>query len=357
MTDLDKIDSRLLAKFDPAGMGKIIADFPLQCREAVTIARKADVRLSKSVYRNIVICGMGGSAIAGDILASYLSDRMPSAIFVQRNYGLPGWVGKDDLVIASSYSGETEETLSDFEEALKRKSAVAAITSGGKLKDRCAVLGIPFTTIPGGLPPRGALGYSFFALLGLFLSSGLIQNQDDVLKETLDVLEKLTGDYSVDKPSKENRAKQIASEIYGYMPLVYASSDLLAPVARRWANQLNENAKVLSYWAAMPELCHNEIVGWDKLPEIRLKTKIITLQDSEDHNRNSLRFDVLRDIINSESAGIIKIQSIGRSKLARMFSLLYLADYISYYLALLNETDPMPVKRIDKLKSVLKERK
>lgn len=357
MTDLDNIDSRLLEKFDPKGMGKIIADFSLQCRQAVEIARKADVKLPSTAYRNIVVCGMGGSAIAGDILASCLAEVMPSAIFVQRNYGLPGWVGMDDLVIASSYSGETEETLSDFEEALKRKSTVAAITSGGKLKERCLSLGLPFITIPGGLPPRGALGYSFFALLGLFISSGLISNQEEGLNETLNTLEKLSGDYSADKPGRENKAKQVAGDIYGYLPVVYASSDLLAPVARRWANQLNENAKILSYWAVMPELCHNEIVGWEKLAEVRAKTKIIILQDSGDHPRNRLRFEALQDIINTESAGIIKIQSTGRSVLARMFSLLYLADFISYYLALLNEVDPMPVKRIEKLKSVLKDSK
>ena len=357
MTGLDNINSRLLEKFDPTGMGKIIADFPSQCRQAIEIAREADVKLPRTGYRNIVICGMGGSAIAGDILASLLADVIPSAIFVQRNYGLPGWVGTDDLVVASSYSGETEETLADFEEALKRKSTVAAITSGGKLKERCLSLGLSFITIPAGLPPRGALGYSFFTLLGLFISSGLVSDQSGALDETMDILEKLSGAYAADNLGKENKAKQIATDIYGYLPVVYASSDLLAPVARRWANQLNENAKILSYWAVMPELCHNEIVGWEKLPDIRSKAKIFILQDSGDHPRNSLRFEVLQDIITTESAGIIKIQSTGISKLARMFSLLYLADFISYYLALLNQVDPMPVKRIDHLKSVLKERK
>ncbi len=357
MTDLDNIDPQLLAKLDPSGMGKIIADFPEQCRQAVEIARKTDIKLPGTSFRNIVICGMGGSAIAGDIMASYLADLIPSAVFVQRNYGLPGWVGRDDLVIASSYSGQTEETLSDFEEALKRKSTVAAITSGGILKDRCLALGLPFTTIPGGLPPRGALGFSFFTLLGLFVSSGLISNQDEALGETLDTLEKLSDDCAADKAGTVNEAKQIASEIYNYLPVVYGSTDLLAPVARRWANQLNENSKILSYWAAMPELCHNEIVGWEKLPEIRSRTKILMLRDHGDHPRNSLRFEVLQDIIKGETAGIINIQSRGRSALARMFSLLYLADFVSYYLALLNQADPMPVKRIDRLKTVLKERR
>jgi len=357
MAFLDNINPVSLEKSDPKGMGKIIADFPEQCRQAIKIAGNADVKLPQKEYRNIIICGMGGSAIAGDILSSYLGDKITPAILVQRNYGLPGWVNKDDLVIVSSYSGETEETLSGFNEALARGSTVAAITSGGKLSKDCLKRGIPFVTIPGGLPPRGALGYSFFALLGLFISSGLVSGQDDALNETMDELDRLSAEYSAEKPSSVNMAKRLASEIYERLPLIYASTDLLGPVARRWANQLNENAKVLSYWAMMPELCHNEIVGWDKLPEIRARTKVIILQDHEDHLRNSLRFDVLQDIIKDGSSGIITIKTSGKSKLARMFSLLYLADFVSYYLALLNEVDPMPVKNIDKLKSILKERK
>jgi len=234
---------------------------------------------------------------------------------------------------------------------------VAAITSGGKLSNDCHKRDIPFVTIPGGLPPRGALGYSFFALLGLFISSGLVTGQDDALAETLDELDRFSTEYSIPNPSSINRAKQLASDLYDKLPVIYASTDLLGPVARRWANQLNENAKVLSYWAVMPELCHNEIVGWGKLPEVRARTKVIILKDHEDHLRNSLRFEVLQDIIKDGSAGIVTINSLGKSKLARMFSLLYLADFVSYYLALLNEVDPMPVKNIDKLKSILKERK
>jgi glucose/mannose-6-phosphate isomerase len=357
MINLDNINSQLLSDLDPTGMGKIIAGFPDQCREAISIAETSDAKLPSKNFRNIVICGMGGSAIAGDIVASYLSGLVSSAVFVQRNYGLPEWVNEDDLVIASSYSGETEETLAGFEGAVTRKANIAAITSGGKLVKRCRELSLPFITIPGGFPPRGALGYSFFTLLGLFISNGIIADQKAGLDETLGILDKLRDSYAVSKPVFNNLAKQLASDIYGFLPVIYASSDLLAPVGRRWANQLNENSKVLSYWAVLPELCHNEIVGWEKLPEIRSRTKIIILRDAGDHVRNSLRFDVLQGIIKAESGGIINVESSGSSKLARMFSLLYLVDFVSYYLALLNETDPMPVKRIDQLKSVLKERK
>lgn len=357
MNGLDKIDSSLLVKLDPSGMGRIIAGFPAQCRQAVEIAGRANIRLAGRAYRNIVICGMGGSAIAGDILASYLSSVIDCAVHVQRNYGLPGWVNSKDLVIASSYSGETEETLSGFDEALKRSCTIAAVTSGGILKRECEAVNISCITIPGGLPPRGALGYSFFTLLGLLASSGIVPNQDQEIQETLLLLEELSEEYSVGKTTDQNPAKKQAESVFGHMPVIYASSDLLSVVARRWANQLNENAKVLSYWAAMPELCHNEIVGWEMLPIIREKTRIIMLQDDDDHERNRLRFEVLHGIINQRSAGIDVWRSRGRSRLSRIFSLLYAADFISYYLALLNQVDPMPVKMIDKLKSVLKDRK
>lgn len=357
MIDLNKLSNDVLGRMDPSGMGKIISDFPQQCREAIKIARKADIKLPKTSPRNVIVCGMGGSAIAGDILASYLSDKFPSAIIVQRNYGLPAWVKEEDLVIISSYSGETEETLSNFGEAIARKAMVAAITSGGTLKKRCDEARIPYITIPGGLPPRGALGYSFFSLLGLFISSGIIPGQDESLDETFKMLDRMSAEYSPENAKESNRAKLLASAINDKLPVIYASSDLLAPVARRWANQLNENAKVLSYWAVMPELCHNEIVGWEKLPDIRKRAAIVMLRDQEDHPRNTLRFDTLQDIIKEDSAGITAVPSEGSSKLSRMFSLIYLADFISFYLAMLNEVDPMPVKRIDKLKSVLKERK
>lgn len=355
MTDLDRIDQALLAELDPSGLGRIIAEFPQQCREAAEIAKKSEAWLPVSQPRNIIVCGMGGSAIAGDIAASWLSDRAGCPIHVHRNYGLPGWAGPQDLVIASSYSGETEETLSAFDEAVKRQIGLAAITSGGTLKSKCLARGFPLTTIPGGLPPRGALGYSFFALAGLLESSGISDGDDQAWNEAMDIAQKMSDDFFIGRPAADNPAKRMATELYGYLPVIYGASDLLAPVARRWANQINENAKVPSYWAAMPELCHNEIVGWEKLDEVRTRVKVVILADRGGHARNRLRFEVIRDIIKPMTAGLVSVETKGRGRLARIFSLLYLADFVSYYLALLNRVDPMPVSNIDKLKSVLRD--
>lgn len=356
MTDLDRIDQTLLDKLDPSGMGRIVAGFPRQCREAAEIAKKSEAWLPVSQPRNIIVCGMGGSAIAGDIAAFWLSERASCPIHVHRNYGLPGWAGPLDLVIASSYSGETEETISAFDEAVKRQIGLAAITSGGTLKSKCLARGFPLTTIPGGLPPRGALGYSFFALAGLLESSGISDGDDQACNEAMDIIQDLSDELSIGRPAVDNLAKRVATELYGCLPVIYGASDLLAPVARRWANQLNENAKVPSYWAVMPELCHNEIVGWEKLEEVRTRAKVVILTDRQDHARNRLRFEVIRDIIKPMTSGIIPLETKGRGRLARMFSLLYLADYVSYYLALLNRVDPMPVTNIDRLKSVLRDR-
>jgi glucose/mannose-6-phosphate isomerase len=346
----------LLARLDPSGMGEIIAGFPQQCRAAAEIARRSEARLPSTNPRNIIVCGMGGSAIAGDIAASWLSGRAVCPIHVHRSYGLPGWAGPEDLVIASSYSGETEETLSAFDEAVKRQTGLAGITSGGTLKSKCLARGFPLTTIPGGLPPRGALGYSFFALAGMLESSGISSGNPGEWDESMDLLQKMSEELSARIPAADNPAKRLAEQLHGCLPVVYGSSDLLAPVARRWANQLNENAKVPAYWAAMPELCHNEIVGWEKLDDIRTKAKIIILNDREDHPRIRLRFEVIQDIIKPMTSGIIALESRGAGRLARLFSLVYLADFVSYYLALMNQADPMPVKNIDQLKSVLRDR-
>jgi glucose/mannose-6-phosphate isomerase len=185
------------------------------------------------------------------------------------------------------------------------------------LKSKCLARGFPLTTIPGGLPPRGALGYSFFALAGLLESSGISDGDDQACNEAMDIIQDLSDELSIGRPAVDNLAKRVATELYGCLPVIYGASDLLAPVARRWANQLNENAKVPSYWAAMPELCHNEIVGWEKLEEVRTRAKVVILTDRQDHARNRLRFEVIRDIIKPMTSGIIPLETKGRGRLAR----------------------------------------
>jgi glucose/mannose-6-phosphate isomerase len=353
MIDLNKLDKKFMETADPSGMFAVIEAMPRHGREALKIVSDLKPGALDKKFRTLMICGMGGSAIAGDMLAAWGHDKMAMPVYVNRNYGLPGWVGPEDLALISSYSGDTEESLSAFYEAEKRGLTILGITSGGKLKDLCQAKGYYCLVIPGGLPPRGALGYSFFGLAGMLKGQGLLRAEDSEFREALDLLEKLVLEYGPESGMEGNKAKQIATELHGFLPVLYSSVDSMWPVARRWTNQINENSKMLSYAAFFPELCHNEVVGWEQLPEVREKAKIVMLADRSDHRSNSFRAGIIGDILGKESSGIINIESRGDQFLSRIFSLVFLGDMVSLYLSYLNKVDPTPVERIKYLKSKL----
>jgi glucose/mannose-6-phosphate isomerase len=353
MTDLNQLDKKAMEKADPSGMSDVISAMPGHCRQALDLVGKTGFEPLNRKVRSLIICGMGGSAIAGDILSAWGHDKLGMPVQVNRNYGLPGWAGPEDLALISSYSGDTEESLSAFFEAEKRGLGILGITSGGQLRELCQNRGYQHLIIPGGLPPRGALGHSFFGLAGMLKKLGLLKAEETELRESIDLLDKLVLEYGPESDTKENRAKQLAGELQGYLPIIYSSVDSLWPVARRWTNQINENSKMLSYAAFFPELCHNEIVGWEQLPETRKKAKIVMLKDRDDHRSNIFRAGIIGSIIQQESGGVISIESRGQGLLARMFSLIFLGDMVSLYLAYLNQVDPTPVERIKYLKSKL----
>ena len=353
MIELNKIEPESLKKADPSDMYGVICSMPRQAREVLEIVDKTEMSLAGDTCRSLIICGMGGSAIAGDIISAYGQDKMAMPVWVQRNYGLPGWAGPDDLAVISSYSGDTEESLSAYNQAQKKGIRILAITSGGKLGSLCRQNNNPCLIIPGGLPPRGALGYSFFGLWGMLTKLGLIKASRSEAVEAISLLETLAAELALENPAPKNQAKELAQKLQNHLPVIYSSVDSLWPVARRWTNQINENSKMLSYCAFFPELCHNEIVGWQELPQVRRGAKIVMLSDREDHGSNNLRAGIISDILKTEAAEIITAKTRGESLLARMFSLVFLGDMASYYLALLNQVDPTPVERIKFLKSKL----
>jgi len=353
MIDLNNLEPSFLKTADPSGMYGVIRSMPRQAREVLDIVDKSEMSLADNSCRSLIICGMGGSAIAGDIISAYGQDKMTLPVWVQRNYGLPGWAGPSDLAVISSYSGDTEESISAYHQARQNGMRILGITSGGNLKTLCQQNNNPCLMIPGGLPPRGALGYSFFGLWGMLSKLGLLKAARSEALEAVELLETLASELSTGNPAPKNQAKELAQKLQNHLPVIYSSVDSLWPVARRWTNQINENAKMLSYCAFFPELCHNEIVGWQELPQIRQSTKIVMLSDREDHKSNELRAGIISDILMAEAAEIIKIETRGQSLLARMFSAIFLGDMASYYLALLNQADPTPVERIKFLKSKL----
>ncbi|MEW6684716.1 MAG: bifunctional phosphoglucose/phosphomannose isomerase [Candidatus Edwardsbacteria bacterium] len=354
-TELD--DIKYLVEIDKLNMQKHLADFPQQCQEGIEIGKKFPLlKFDISRIKNIVIAGMGGSAIGGDLLRSYLIDELSIPLSVVRNYTLPAFVGKQSLVIVSSYSGNTEETLSCYQIAKRQKAHILCITSGGELKKMALQDKFPVISISPNLPPRAALGYSFFPLLICLIKNEIVRRKEKEIKETISLLENLRELYSPQNPFERNKAKELAFLLKDKLAIFYSSADHLETVALRWRNQLNENAKMLAYSHTFPELNHNEIVGWEVLKKIMKETVVVLLQDKSDHLRNRRRMEITQEIMATECANFITVESMGRFLLSRIFSLIYLGDYVSLYLAVLNKVDPTPVKAIDYLKLKLSEK-
>lgn len=336
-------------------MYNLIKSFPEQASDAVEIAKAARIRIPFSRIRNIVITGLGGSAIGGDILRSYAADQIGIPVLVNRSYTLPQFVGNDSLVVVSSYSGGTEETISAYAMARKKGAQILVISSGGKIGETAAKLHHNWIKIPGGLPPRAALGYSFFTMLTAFQNVGLLKSRPAEIKETLGLLKRLSDEYS--DYGKNPQPLWLAEQLMNMLPIVYSSNERIDAVNLRWRGQISENAKTVAYGNFFPEMNHNEIVGYSTLRDILSRFVVIFLIDKGDHPRVAARFNFVKEIIRPYCSNVIEIESQGKSLLARMFSLIHLGDWTSYYLAIKKNVDPTPVTNIDVLKKSLSELK
>jgi glucose/mannose-6-phosphate isomerase len=303
---------------------------------------------------NIVVAGMGGSAIGGELLKDWLRDRAQIPIEVSREYTLPAYVDDRSLVIAVSYSGETEETLGAFVDAIRRRSMVVAISSGGHLQKFSQDLKIPHIKIPDGFPaPRAAISYTFFPLLVLMEKLHVIDHIDLEIKETLSILQKISDENALKIPTQKNKAKRLALEIGNTIPLVCGFGQYNS-VARRLKCQFNENSKIPSRFEAFSELNHNEIVGWEGPETMTGNLSAILLRDPDEPPEITRRIEITRKIASEKFNKILEIQAIGQERLPRMMSAMHLGDFVSIYLALAKNIDPTPTRNIDYLKQELK---
>lgn len=350
---------RALGVIDRSGMLGLLESFPGQCRSARALGEMICLprSLNKINYKNIVCTGMGGSAIGADIARSYLADKADIPIFVNRDYLLPRFVGRDTLVVVSSYSGNTEETTSAYRDAMARRSKIVAITSGGEIKRNALRDGNPVVLIPQGFPPRAALGYSFFTILSVFSKLGVIKGPSENINKAILSLERLRdAKIGPSVRSGRNMAKRIAGEIVGKFPVIYSAASHIDAVATRWRGQFAENAKTISTTHLFPEMNHNEIMGY-KFPRKLMKSfAVIMLKDSLDHPRVARRMDITAEILRAEKVKVIEVSSVGKAILERILSLVYIGDFVSYYLAILNGVDPTSIARIDYLKRELARR-
>lgn len=341
-----------ITRRDPKGMSIWIADFPKQVEEAVRIGKAAKIKLNVKGIQNIVLTGLGGSAIGGDLLRSYLADDLAIPFLVNRNYLLPHCVGKNTLVIVSSYSGNTEETISAHKDAIKRKAKVLCISTGGATSAMAKKYKQPWIQIPPGLSPRAALGYSFFPLLIALAKLGFIKSKEKEIQETIRLLKVKASLYS-NPESPENAPLKLAEQLKGKLPVIYSPAEHLDAINLRWRGQIAENAKQLSSGHVLPEMNHNELVGWKVLTDLMKQMHVIFLKDSGTHRRVAIRESITKQVLSQYAGMISEVSSEGKSLLARMFSLIHFGDWVTLYLAILNNEDPEPVAVIDYLKGEL----
>ncbi|MDP2928612.1 MAG: bifunctional phosphoglucose/phosphomannose isomerase [Candidatus Omnitrophota bacterium] len=353
---MNQLDSfKRIEKYDESSMLELIESFPEQCRDAQRLGDEFELPQGfKGSYKNIVCAGLGGSAIGSDLVRSYIADEALIPVLINRNYTLPNFVSEETLVIATSYSGNTEEILSAYRDARSRGSRILVITSGGKLERIANQDGVPCLVVPASFPPRCALGYSFFPLLLILAKIGIIKDQAAFIDDAIHNLRKLKDSrigYKV--PEKDNLAKRMAVGILGKLPVIYAGHDHIDAVVTRWRGQLAENSKTLSWGQLFPEMNHNEIVGWENPERVLRECVAIILRDAADHPRVSKRMDITRHTLKGNRVKVLEVSSVGKELLARILSLVYIGDFVSFYLAILNRIDPTPVEKITAIKKEL----
>ena len=343
----------IIEEIDKSGMINDIARFPEQIKEAEKIVENSNIT---SIYKidNIIISGMGASAISGDIIQSLLRDRIDIPIFITRQYDLPKWANKNTLVLSQSYSGNTEETLSTFKNAFQKHCKIIAISSGGKLQEYCEKRGVPFIKIPTGLQPRVATGYILFCSLYTLKKIGLIQqDMSQEIQETIQITEEFRNNNKKDVPEEKNLSKQLARRFLNKIPQVYAW-DFYIPIAKRWCAQFNENSKLICRYDEVPECTHNDIVGWSMNPEVSKKFICILFRDHDNESTyTTIRLNFMKKLFEDVAGDTVEVKIYAKKRLPKMIYAMYLGDYVSCYLAILRKIDPTPIEAIRHLKAEL----
>ncbi len=356
----DALTPQGVARLDAGGMLGAIAELPRQLTASFAVAREELRRAGGAAApedrpTGVVLCGMGGSAIGADLVLACLPELSVPAVVV-RGYRLPAWAGPRTLVLAASYSGQTEETLACAGAALQRGCRPVCVASGGALAELAVAHGLPLVRVPGGAQPRAALGHLSAPLLAALEAAGLADDVAPQVDEAAALLREGNGRFAPGRPAGDgpgdNLAKALALCSHGRQIVVYGAG-LTTPVARRWKGQVNENAKAPAFWNELPELDHNELMGWTSLPEVAASTLAVFLDDPQADPRLARRADLTAAELEARGLAVERLTAHGASPLARLSSLVQLGDYASFYLALLYGVDPTPVQAIQDLKARL----
>ncbi len=345
-------DMAVYRRLDPDGMLDRLHEFPMQCERAYEMAMTFPLPDNLRAANNAVVLGMGGSAIGGDLVGSLVTSESRIPFEVCRGYSLPGFVDSNTLVIASSYSGNTEETLTCFEQSIARGARNLVVTTGGKLKEIAEANNIPALVFDYKSPPRAALPYSFVAILCFMRRLGFLQDEGAGIEELLSVLRAQDKMLHEMVPTSDNLAKQLAHRFHDRLAVIYGA-ELVSEVAHRWKTQINENSKAWAFYEVFPEMNHNSVVGYEFPVALNGSVFVAMLESPFLSERVQIRYEVVKRLLARAGIDFKSVSGVGESRIAHVMSLVLLGDYVSYYLAMLNGTEPGPVRAIDYLKAEL----
>ncbi|MFA4966924.1 MAG: bifunctional phosphoglucose/phosphomannose isomerase [Candidatus Margulisiibacteriota bacterium] len=347
MNSLD--DEKKIKEIDKSGMLEVAQSAPQMIREAFKMMEFFPAINLKGID-SICIAGMGGSAVAGDLLSNLLRDQLPVPVFVNRNYTLPVYLKSSSLIFISSYSGDTEETVSCLKEAEGMKAKIICLTSDGKVKAAAEAKKYPLVDLKKGLQPRAALPYFLVSIAMILEKGGLIKDVSSQINESASVLDQLKNSYGQACPERQNPAKQMARRLIGKLPVIFASNSTTEAIGKRLKNQLNENSKMNALLCTFPEMNHNEMVSLSQLNKGEHNFAAVFVRDEEDHVRVNKRIEITKSMLGAKLGGAMEIPSSGKTRLARMFSQIFFSDILSVYLAIIAGIDPTPVDAITKFK-------
>ncbi|MBI1939593.1 MAG: bifunctional phosphoglucose/phosphomannose isomerase [Ignavibacteriales bacterium] len=340
--------NELIKKHDPANQFQVLKDSYQQ----VEYAWNQEVDLSlidTKKIKNIVLTGLGGSAIGGELLQNFFRTELKYPYTVNRNYELPAYANEETLVLASSYSGNTEETISALNQAIEKKCQIICVTTGGKMEEIATKNKIPCGKLQKGYQPRFALWINFFTLLKMLHSLKLVPDQNENVAQAIDLLKRKGDEYS----KEQNAALSLAESLVGYIPVMYAVSDYTSVVGTRFKGQFNENSKQHAFFAYYPELDHNEIMGWEGFKPEQINIKLLNILDEDYHPQVKKRFEITSEVIKKTCAEVIDIKSSEKNSKLRLVDLIYLSDWATYYYAVIRNFDPTTIENINYLKARL----
>ena len=346
------LDRAAVEAVDSTRQADEIGDLAAHLRDALWRVDSAGIA-PVDAAGGVIVAGMGGSAVGARLAAGALGPRLTRPFVVADGYALPPWTGPEHLVLCSSYSGDTEETLSGYDDALERGAPRLVTTTGGGLAERARRDGVPVIPLPGGFQPRAAVGYGVVSALEAAALAGAAPSIRDEIEAAASLAETLAAEWGPDAP-EDSQAKTLAVRLHGTIPVI-AGAELTAPVAYRWKCQINENARLPAFGSELPELDHNEVVGW---PSSRHAARFsaVFLEDPDGHPRNALRSELTAGLAAEGAAVVERVTSRGENRLERLISLVLLGDLVSLYLAVLAGVDPVDIEPIDRLKASLADR-